>query len=64
MLRWRIRRWLRHIAYPVFDCEDCFSSQGDAGGQCQCEAYHASAPGEPPTRLQLLALWLLGKLYG
>jgi hypothetical protein len=62
-MRWRIRRKLRSIAYPVFDCEDCFSSRWDAGGQCQCQAYSASAPGEPPTRLQLLALWLLEKLW-
>lgn len=40
-----IFRWLRSIAWPSFDCEDCI---GMAEHGCYCSAVGAIAPCTPP----------------
>lgn len=56
-----LMRWLKSIAYPVYDCADCIG-MGQHG--CYCSYHNASAPGMPPTRWQRLALYMLSHLEG
>jgi hypothetical protein len=42
-----LKRWLRNIAYPVFECEDCI---GMCDHGCYCSANDAVAPCVAPGR--------------
>lgn len=55
-MNWRIRAFLRRVAHPTFECEDCI---GMADRGCYCAYNNASAPGIGAGRIQRLALWLL-----
>jgi hypothetical protein len=51
------RRWLRRLAWPVYECADCIGMKEHG---CQCAAYDAEAPGTPPTRWRRLLRKLVG----
>lgn len=58
-----MRAWLLALAFPKFPCCNCIGMKEHG---CYCEAMGASAPGCPPTAIQLWAkLWLqMGELRG
>lgn len=53
----RLRTWLKRIAYPPFECQQCVGQEYWQG--CYCVYNDASAPGEGPTLKQALALKIL-----
>lgn len=52
-LSW-LHRAIYRAAWPDYACIDCTAT----GLGCECAYYGASAPGEGPTNLNLLARWL------
>lgn len=46
----RIWRFLRDIAYPSYDCQNCI---GIPEYQCYCMAMDAGGPGHGPNKLQV-----------
>jgi hypothetical protein len=56
----RPMKWLRELAFPTYDCEDCIGMR-DHG--CYCSMLDAPAPGMPVEWWREIVRWLYARLY-